>query len=248
MCCPNDRATHKEDTQMTVTKQAGPIETNVATHLYRDVHKGIRAELFAVTGQAGHIDPVSDREREELAVHVRAVVEMLEGHAEHEDKAIQPALEAHLPDLAARIEADHKLVSAREIGLIVLADSSVEAAKDYCAQAVHRLYLELAEFTAVYLAHQNVEERHVLPALECAMGPEAVEEIHRAIVSSIPPDQMARSLAVMLPAMNIDNRADMLGGMRAGAPPQIFEGVWGLANAVLDSADADALARRLGIC
>ena len=45
---------------MTVTNQAGPIETNVATHLYRDVHKGIRAELFAVTGQAGRIDPVSD--------------------------------------------------------------------------------------------------------------------------------------------------------------------------------------------
>ena len=99
----------------------------------------------------------------------------------------------------------------------------------------------------MYLAHQDVEERLVLPALERAIGPEAVEDIHRAIVSSIPPDQMARSLAVMLPAMNIDNRADMLGGMRAGAPAQIFEGVWGLANAVLDSADVDALSRRLGI-
>ena len=87
----------------------------------------------------------------------------------------------------------------------------------------------------------------MLPALERAIGPEAVEDIHRAIVSSIPPDQMARSLAVMLPAMNIDDRADMLGGMRAGAPAQIFEGVWGLANAVLDSADVDALSRRLGV-
>ena len=165
----------------------------------------------------------------------------------HEDKAIQPALEVNLPALAARIEADHELVAVREIGLVELADSSVEAPKGHCAQGVHRLYLELAEFTGVYLAHQNVEERHVLPALESAIGPEAVEDIHRAIVSSIPPDEMARALAVMLPAMNIDNRVDMLGGMRAGAPPQIFEGIWGLANAVLDSADTDALACRLGI-
>ncbi len=232
---------------MTATNQASPIESNVATHLYRDVHKGIRAELFAATGQAGRIDPGRDSERQELAVHVRAVVEMLEVHAEHEDKAIQPALEANLPDLAARIEADHEVVSTREIELIALIDRLVESPKVRRAQTVHRLYLELADFTGVYLAHQDVEERLVLPALEQVIGPEAVEDIHRAIVASIPPDQMARSLAVMLPAMNIDNRADMLGGMRAGAPAQIFEGVWGLANAVLDSADVDALARRLGV-
>ena len=154
-------------------------------------------------------------------------MEMLEGHAEHEDKAIQPALEANLPDLAARIEADHELVSAREIGLMALADSSVESPQVFALRAVHRLYLELADFTGVYLAHQDVEERLVLPALERAIGPEAVEDIHRAIVSSIPPDQMARSLAVMLPAMNIDDRADMLGGMRAGAPASDLRGSLG---------------------
>ena len=122
-----------------------------------------------------------------------------------------------------------------------------EATSQSRAQAVHNLYLELAEFTGVYLAHQDVEERKVLPALEKAIGPEAVQNIHIAIVSSIPPDQMARSLAIMLPAMNIDNRAEMLGGIQAGAPPQIFEGIWGLANSVLNPADAEAVARRIGL-
>ena len=109
-----------------------------------------------------------------------------------------------------------------------------EATSESRAQAVHNLYLELAEFTGVYLTHQDVEERNVLPALEKAIGPDAVQNMHTAIVSSIPPDQMVRSLAIMLPAMNIDNRAEMLGGMQAGAPPQIFEGIWGLANSVLN--------------
>jgi hypothetical protein len=51
----------------------------------------------------------------------------------------------------------------------------------------------------------------------------------------------------MLPAMNIDGRAELLAGMRAGAPPQVFEGVWGLAASVLTPVDHAALADRLGV-
>ena len=71
--------------------------------------------------------------------------------------------------------------------------------------------------------------------------------MHTAIVWSIPPDVMVRSLAMMMPAMNMDDRAEMLGGMQAGVPPQIFEGIWGLANSVLNAADATAVARRIGL-
>ena len=38
----------------------------------------------------------------------------------------------------------------------------------------HLLYLELSAFTSAYLAHQVVEERVVMPALEQALGFEAV--------------------------------------------------------------------------
>ena len=52
--------------------------------------------------------------------------------------------------------------------------------------------------------------------------------INQAIVASIPPEEMAIGLSFMLPAMNIDDRTEMLGGMKAGAPPEVFAGVWGL--------------------
>ena len=95
---------------MTVTEQTSSSSNHiVTTNLYRDVHKGIRAELFSVTAEAGRIDPDSDAARVGLAAHVRNIVDLLEGHARHEDMVIQPALQAHLPDLAARIEADHEL-------------------------------------------------------------------------------------------------------------------------------------------
>jgi hypothetical protein len=233
---------------MTVTTPTSQNETGtVAVDPYRDIHKGIRAELFAVTGEAGRIDPSSVAARAALAGRVHGLVEVLEAHSAHEDVGIQPALDVHLPDLAARIRADHGAFAGRTAGLGSMAGEAAAAPRRTQAAAVHGLYLELAEFTGVYLAHQDLEERVVLPALERAVGPEAVLAMHTAIVSSIPPDEMARSLAFMLPAMNIDDRAGLLGGVQAGAPSQVFEGVWGLAASVLPAADVAALGDRLNI-
>ena len=225
-----------------------PVTTDplrlVAVDLYRDIHKGIRAELFAITETAGSADPSDQGDRAALAAHVRSVVDLLVSHAEHEDGHIQPVLGTRLPDLAERIEDDHHRLEARILGLAEMADDVVTSAGPTRGD-VHRLYVELASFTSSYLAHQDLEERVVMPALEAAIGVEAAVDIHLAIVGSIPPDVMAASLAVMLPAMNVDDRTELLGGMQAGAPAEVFEGVWGLAGSVLPASQLAALAARL---
>ena len=38
----------------------------------------------------------------------------------------------------------------------------------------HALYLDLASFTSAYLAHQDLEEREIMPALDQAIGFEQV--------------------------------------------------------------------------
>lgn len=219
----------------------------VTLDLYRDIHKAIRAELFAVTSSAGRIDPAQGIARAALATHVGDVVGLLVEHAEHEDATIQPALEVHLPDLAERIEVDHLTIEARMSDLKEMAAEAAALAVVDPATKIHRLYLALAAFTSDYLEHQDVEERVVMPALEAAVGVEEVVAIHQAILASIPPDEMARALALMIPAMNIDNRVELLGGMRANAPAEVFEGVWGLAGSVLEPSDFSALAARLDI-
>ena len=55
------------------------------------------------------------------------------------------------------------------------------------------------------------------------------------------------SLPLMLPAMNVDDRVELLGGMRANAPAEVFAGVWSLAGSVLAPADRAAVAARLGL-
>jgi hypothetical protein len=225
-----------------------PVEFGlVATDLYRDIHKGIRAELFGVTGEAGSLDPADRTGRAALAEHVRSVVDVLVDHAAHEDGAVQPVLEEQLPVLAGLVESDHHALEDRMVTLREMADGAVDAPDSLQRAHVHHVYLELASFSAAYLRHQDMEERVILPALESAVGPDEVLTIHRAIVSSIPPAQMAQSLAFMLPAMNVDDRTELLGGVRAGAPAAVFDGVWSLVGSVLRPADVRAVAARLGV-
>jgi hypothetical protein len=215
--------------------------------LYRDIHKGIRAELFALTSAAGNIDPSYRRARAELAVHVGRVVDLLESHAGHEDAVIDPVLAEFRPDLSEKICTDHARIDARMVALRTQADEAADGADGGHREAMYSLYLELASFTGAYLEHQDVEERVVMPALLAAVGEQACAVLHGRIVGSIPPQQMASSLAIMLPAMNIDDRAEMLGGIRGGAPADVFQGVWGLVGSVLTVRDREALAARLGL-
>ena len=232
---------------MTFTETNSRTNSPLATvDLYRDIHKGIRSELFGITMAAGSLDPSDRVHRLALSTRVHDAVALLVSHAAHEDEHVQPSIEAHFPALAERVEVDHLTLESRMETLNDMADAAAFATADQ-REALHRLYLEFASFTSAYLEHQDVEERVIMPALERAIGSEAAVGIHHAIVSSIPPAETATSLSLMLPAMNIDDRVELLGGMRAGAPAEVFEGVWGLARSVLTPGDYEALGVHLGI-
>jgi hypothetical protein len=219
--------------------------TNTATaatvNVYSNIHKAIRAELFGTVTTAASLDASNPCARAALADRLDALVLVLASHAHHEDVFIQPLVEAHVPELADAIVADHALFDAQ------IEDLAKGVRGATTVGEVHELHLELARFTGSYLHHQDLEERQVQPALVTAVGPQVLFETEQALVASIPPEEMAQVLPIMLPAMNIDDRAEMLGGMRAGAPAEVFAGVWALAESVLQPADHAALAARLGL-
>jgi hypothetical protein len=215
--------------------------------IYRDIHKGIRGELFAVTSEAGRVDPASPEGVEAVGDHWRSVVEILIGHAEHEDEFVQPLIEAHLPATAAKIAFDHPRLEQQMATLEVVADRAANAVGDTRRTAVHRLYLGLASFTSDYLAHQAVEELDVMPGLAKVIGVPELLALNQAIVASIPPDQMVATLPLMMQQMNVDDRTELLGGMKMGAPPEVFAGLSGVVRNALAPEDWNPVAARLGI-
>lgn len=222
------------------------LET-VTFDFYRDVHKGIRNELFAVTFAAGNVDPHNTDAVSGVASRWRNLSGMLVQHAEHEEVFVQPVVEEHAPALAVEILPAHRQIEARAAALEVLADRAIDACPDDRRLLTHRLYLGLSGFTAAYMEHQEFEELEVMPALCAAVSAEDLLAIDMAIVATLSPEEMVYSASIMLPAMNVEDRVELVGGMKEGMPPEVFAGVWGLAEGVLDPEDAQQLAGRLGI-
>ena len=149
--------------------------------------------------------------------------------------------------LAAELTPAHLRLETTFGRVIDLANDSVDVAQGDERRVLQLLHLELASFTSSYLAHQNLEERVVMPRLERSIGVEQCGALHGAIVGSIPADELARSLSFMLPAMNLDDRVEMLDGIRMAAPTEAFLAVVGLARSVLQPADFASLAVRLQV-
>ena len=226
--------------------ETAALET-VTVDMYRDIHKGIRNGLFGVTLAAGQVDPHDTAAVRTVADRWTAMVELLVSHAEHEDVFVQPVIERFAPVYAEEIAVAHPRLEAQMAELEVLADRAADACPDQARLLAHRLYLGLASFTAEYLQHQEFEEFEVMVMLSQYVSPEELRAIDNAIVASIPPEQMLKSAAYMLPAMNIVDQTELYAGARAGVPPEVFEGMLMLAESVLEPERYEALARRLEV-
>jgi hypothetical protein len=236
---------------MTITTTPLIAETaaidTVTFDMYRNIHKGIRNGLFGVTLAAGQVDPHDADAVRGLAERWTDLVSVLVAHAEHEDEFVQPVIERFEPSYAIEIAEAHPRLEAQMAELEVLADRATDACAKQARVLTHRLYLGLASFTAEYLQHQEFEEFEVMVMLSQHLTFDELLAIDNAIVASIPPDMMAKSAALMLPAMNIEDQVELYEGARAGVPPEVFAGMVALGESVLDPVRYQLLAQRLGI-
>jgi hypothetical protein len=222
------------------------FEEQPSSDLYREIHKGIRYAMFHTTMEAGALDVDDDDCVNALVARCNDLVDLLELHHHHEDVYVEPLVERHAPELGLTVEWQHDAVERGMFRLRVLAARLAEAAPVPRRRLAHRLYLELGRFTAMYLEHQLFEERHVMPALCAAISADEIDAVHDTLKQNIPPDVMAGALQVMLPALNVDERAAMLGGMSM-APPPVFAVFRAAAERALTPDQFAQVAARIGL-
>jgi len=213
---------------------------------YRQIHKGIRHALFHTTLRAGSLE-VADTDAVDCFIETqRSLLWLLHVHHRHEDTFVQPLLDEHAAALALTIAAQHGDIEDDMTRLERRGERLATVARPRRAAAAHNLYLDLGRLTSSYLAHQLLEEAQVMPALRAALPIDDLVALDLAIRGTLPPDEMAAVMTHLLPAMDVEERIEMLGGM-AMAPPEIFALFTAAAQAALSVGEWAQLARRIGL-
>ncbi len=192
--------------------------------LYRDIHKGLRRTLGNFAARAGATDWSDPAEVERLTAEWQTVAMLLHTHHDHEEQFVHPLLAQSSPGSQRPFEADH---AAQQVMLADLEAhfqrlSQGETAPE-CRPALGlEFYRAFSLFLADYLPHLHREETEAQRILETTNTPAELQAVEGAIIASIPPDQMMHEIDCMFPAMNLPERAALLGGVKAGAPPEVF--------------------------
>jgi hypothetical protein len=190
--------------------------------IYGPIHKGLRAAHGDMLIRLGRTDFDAP---DEILAALRGHLAFCRKHLAHEDVFMHPALEARLPGAKSEVERQHE-EHLEDFERMDRAIAAVERAASADRPAAGRqLYLTFSTFVAADLAHMHWEET-VLFLQMCALFSDAeLVEMHVAIIASLEPQEKIASVRTMMPALNSVERAALLGGIKATAPPQAYEAI-----------------------
>ncbi len=213
--------------------------------IYGPVHKGLRYAHGQMAIRLGAADYGADPTP--LLADLRAHLEIAAQHLAHEEAYIHTALAALAAEAVADLDDQHEHHRAR-FAALASAIARLEHADQASRPALGRqLYLEFSAFVAEDLLHMLHEETQTWPLLCALFSDDELLAMEQAIIASLSPTETIDTMRLMLPAMNPAERAGLLTGMKAGAPPQAYAAVIEhAARATLPIADFAEL-ERLGL-
>lgn len=213
-------------------------------NLYRPIHKAVRLLLHRLVEQAGRTDYADGAQLAALVAAVRDGFELLQFHAEHEERFLAPLIRAAAPEVARALDAAHHDQEAQLPALLELLEEARQAGPAADAQG-HAFTVALSRLAGELQVHMADEEEQAMPALQGALSDAQLMEVHQTLVGAVPPATMARWAALMLPAASVPERLALLSGVRATAPAEAFQGLLALARRVLPAEEARELEGRL---
>jgi iron-sulfur cluster repair protein YtfE (RIC family) len=215
--------------------------------LYQPIHKGLRDFMGDTLSRVGRVDVFDVEDLARTFAQLEALLNFFVKHLMHENEFLHSAIRARLPAAAARTTDDHR-EHLQTIESLRLEARAVPATpeRERPARAL-RLYRHLALFVAENLQHMHIEETANNAALWAHYSDAELMAIHKRLLDSIEPADQMETLRWMLPALNPQQRAAVLGDIQAEAPPEVLDAVIGTVRPHLAMRDWSKLARSLGI-
>lgn len=215
--------------------------------LYVTIHKALRALMADTLLAVGRMDTEDDREIVQTGERVLGLLEFCSAHLHHENDFVHAAIEARSPTGSQRIAREHD-DHVREIASLTgLVRRLLVAPRPVRAGQALDLYRQLSLFVAHNFEHMLVEETAHNALLWAHYTDAELQQVHGALVASIPPAEMMVVAQWMIPFMNPAERTLVLGDMQQNAPAPAFEAILQVARERLNDKDWTKLARSLGL-
>lgn len=217
--------------------------------LYTGIHKGQRNYLSQLSKQAGTLNVNKEKALNELFSKFIELKEEFRVHASLEEQHIHTLLYERIPEGAKDLEEDHRRQEQmledlkKYLRRIMKIPMEFEKRKELALE----FYRGFNRFIAIYLVHINKEEENIQPTLWKLCTNEELANAFNSIVRSMKPEEFMLNLSIMIPAMNIDERAIVLSGISSSVPSEVFKDVTDLAEQVLSIEDWTELKQRIGI-
>jgi hypothetical protein len=215
--------------------------------LYAPIHKALRSFMSDTLDRIGRMDLADAAEMQGTLQQFDTLMALCASHLQHENEFMHPAIEARRPAGSARIahEHDEHLESIAELRGEAAALRAAPA--DERPTLALRLYRHLALFVAANFQHMHIEETAHNALLWAHYSDAELLQLHGRLMASIEPRELLLVGRWMVPALNPAERAAVVGGIKAEAPPQAFQALMAHIRPHLDDKAWDALDRAVGL-
>jgi hypothetical protein len=219
--------------------------------LYFGVHKGLRNAMQFTMLRLGQLDPGDAEDVQDALVTLRDVLVWLEGHLEIEENFVHRAIDRKRgAGSVASVRHDHE-AHLRDIALL---RSDADALEHAIGEpgAVRRararqLYLSWSRFVGESLVHMAFEETELNALIWELFSDAEIGEIFGAIIASESPEQLGRTIRWMIPALDPESRALVVGNARPSIPAPVFMQLLAGMRATLHPRDFAKLETALGV-
>ena len=226
--------------------------------IFTPIHKAIRSMIYDVGGRLQTNDfadldaskpLLADLEHEfSDALSSGCLLCILHHHATDEELSVFPSVSSHGPELVQSLIQEHHDL-ARQLGSITthsraLAQLSTTNQRIEAGSALNR---EVNTFFADYIEHMNREEVELVPLMQERFTNEQMRAMRATIIAGMPPDRVAAIFRWMLPSLNVTELTDLVGGVKAGAPPAFLALLTRIGEERVDPARWRTVKARVGI-
>jgi hypothetical protein len=193
--------------------------------LYAPIHKALRSFMSDTLARVGRMDVADADELPSTLAQCDELLALCASHVHHENDFMHPAIEARQPRVSTRIAHEHE-EHLQSIGELRDEVATLRAADAAARPALAlRLYRHLALFVAGNFQHMHIEETAHNAALWAHYSDAELLQLHARLLASIDPREHLLVARWMVPALTPGERAAVLGGMRADAPPEAYLGL-----------------------